>query len=207
MVIAISFLIVIVSLFLPVDKINSETFINYYPLFVPCVIAGIVSLGNSSINSISLEKNNIEVLYTLPMKIEKVLYYKWLANVVICSLIVLVDATVINLLFKPDVFTIIASYIFPIVVIKFVSLLSLVLDYRFVVKKEYDDGIILKQRYITLVPSLISLVIVFIPLVLKTYILYKYIICSFGILCIFGMLVCEIYLLVNRKKLRRNLIK
>lgn len=207
LVLVISVLLIIAGSVIPVDKITNETFVNYYHLFVPFVIAGIISIGNSCINSVSLEKNNIDILYTLPMKIERVIYYKWLANVVICGLIVLVDATVINLVFKPDLFTIIASYIFPIIVVMTISLISIVLDYRFVVKKENDDGVILKQRFISLVPTLISFVIIFIPLFFKAYMLYKYIVCSFGIICIFVMLVCGIYLLINGKKLRKNLIK
>lgn len=206
-VLSISLVLVLFCLVIPVDEIKNETFINYYPLFVPFILGGIISVGNSCINSISLEKNNIEMLYTLPMKIETMIYYKWLANVVICSLIILVDATVINLVFKPDLFTMVASYIFPIIVVMTISLISIVLDYRFVVKKENDDGVILKQRFISLVPTIISFVIIFIPLFFKAYMLYKYIVCSFGIICVFVMLVCGIYLLVNGKKLRKNLIK
>lgn len=206
-VLSISLVLVLACLIVPLNEIKNETFINYYPLFVPFILGGIISIGNSCINSISLEKNNVEMLYTLPMKIGTMIYYKWLANVVICGFIILVDATAINLAFKPDLFTIVSSYIFPIIVVMTISLISIVLDYRFVVKKENDDGVILKQRFISLVPTIISFVIIFVPIFFKAYMLYKYIVCSFGIICLLVMLVCGLYLLINHKKLRKNLIK
>ena len=64
-------------------------------------------------------------------------------------------------LFKPNLFTVIISYVVPLIVVMFISILSLLLDYRYVVKKENDDGVILKQRIITYVPMLLSLLVVF----------------------------------------------
>lgn len=206
LLIFISLLLMIVILFIPFDKLLNVRFYDYYCLFAPFVIAGVISFGNSCINSISLEKNSVEMLFTLPMKIEKVIFYKWLCNVFICSIVICFDVSVINFVVKPDVFTVFSSYLLPLIVVMFISLLSILLDYRFVVKNEIDDGVILKQRVISLVPSLISFMIIFIPLFFRAYILYKYIICSFAIVCLVFMLISYIYLLINRKKLRKRLI-
>ena len=64
------------------------------------MLAAIVGLGNSAINSISLEKYNIDNLLSLPIKFNRVLFYKWFANVFISSFIILIDGTFINILLK-----------------------------------------------------------------------------------------------------------
>ena len=88
----------------------------------------------------------------------------------------------------------------------FISLLSIVLDYRFVVKNENDDGVILKQRIISYIPSLLSLLIIFMPLLFKAYVLYKVIILSFILMLLIGMLMFMVYLIINGKKLRKHLV-
>lgn len=208
MIIVISILLVIVSLFVPVkDIIKVNLFYEYYNLYAPFILAGIISFGNSCINSISLEKDNKEILATLPIKMSRILFYKWLVNVLICSLIIFIDVSIINIMFKPNLFTIIISYVIPLVVVMFISLLSLILDYRFVVKNESDDGVILKQRIITYVPMLLSLLVVFLPIAFKAYMLYKIILSSFILLCILSMLICLLYLVINKKKLKKHLMK
>lgn len=200
-------LIIIGAFTVPIGKIVSiNNFYEYYNMICPFVLAGAVSLGNSTISCISLEKSNREMLCTLPIKVGSVLFYKWLANILVSSLFLVVNATILNLLFKPSTLIIVLTYVIPLLSLMFVSLLSLLLDYRHIVKKESDDVVIIKQRFISLVPPVISLLIMFVPIFIKTYQLYKNILLSFGLACILGFIVCLLYLLINRKKLRKNLI-
>jgi hypothetical protein len=208
MLCSISILLIIVSFIVPVkDVVKVNLFYEYYNLYIPFIMAGIVSFGNSCINSISLEKDNKEILATLPIKMRRILFYKWLVNVLICSLFIFVDVSVVNIMFKPNLFTVIISYVIPLVVVMFISLLSLILDYKYVVKKESDDGVILKQRIISYVPTLLSVLVIFLPLLFKAYILYKIILSSFILLCILSMLICLLYLVINKKKLKKHLMK
>lgn len=205
-VILLSCLFIVASFFVPVNKIiNMDQFYYYYNLIGPFVLAAIVGLGNSAINSISLEKYNIDNLLSLPIKFNRVLFYKWFANVFISSFIILIDGTFINILLKPNTFVIVCNYLIPLFAVMFISLISIILDYKFVVKRETDDGVILRQRFITMVPSLISISIIFIPLVFKVYKLYKNILMCFIFVSILIIIFSLIYLYVNRNKLRKNL--
>lgn len=206
-VIILSLILIIGGFLIPVDKIvKIDKFYYYYNLIGPFVLAAIVGLGNSSINSISLEKYNIDNLLSLPIKFNKVLFYKWFVNVLIGILIILIDGTFINILLKPNAFVIVCNYLVPLFAVMFISLISIILDYKFVVKRETDDGVILRQRFITMIPSLISVSIIFIPLLFKVYKLYKNILLCFIFVSILIMIFSLIYLWINRNKLRKNLI-
>lgn len=203
----ITLLIIVGSFVVPIERITSiKDFYGYYNMICPFILAGIVSLGNSTVSSISLEKNNREMLCTLPIKLSSILYYKWISNVLVSGLFLIINATILNVLFKPNTLVIVMMYVLPLLALMFVSLLSLLLDYKYVVKKENDDGIIIKQRFISLVPPVFSLLIMFVPIFIKTYQLYKNILLSFSLACIIGLVICVIYLLINWKKLRKNLI-
>lgn len=181
-------------------------FYKYYNLYCPFILAGLISLGNSTINSISLEKNDIENLISLPIKMRTILFYKWLCNVVICSLFILLYGTLLNVIVRPNGFVMLMTYLLPLCVVMVVSLISLVLDYRFVVKNEINDGTIIKQRFISLVPLFISFIIIMLPLSFNIITLYKNAILAFIVVCIITMLILVLYLCINSKKLRRNLI-
>lgn len=183
-----------------------DNFYKYYNLYCPFILAGLISLGNSTINSISLEKDDIESLVCLPVKFKNILFNKWLCNVVICSLFILIYGTILNVIVKPNIFTIIVTYLLPLFVVMLVSLISLVLDYSFVVKNEVNDGSIIKQRFINLIPLFISVVVMVLPLSFNVITLYKNLILSFMVLCLIIMLILIIYLYINHNKLRRNLI-
>lgn len=203
----VTLLIIIGAFIVPIKKLVSiNNFYGYYNMMCPFILAGIISLGNSTISSISLEKNNREMLCTLPIKLSSVLYYKWLANVLVSGLFLLLNGTILNILFKPNTLVIVMTYVLPLLSLMVVSLISLLMDYKYVVKKENDDGIIIKQRFISLVPPVLSLLIMFVPIFIKTYQLYKNILLSFSLACIIGLIICGLYLLINWKKLRKNLI-
>ena len=206
LVILLSLILIVGGFFIPIEHIiKMDNFYYYYNLIGPFALATMVCLGNSAINSISLEKYNIDNLLSLPIKFNKVLFYKWFTNVYISSFIIIIDGTFINLLLKPNTFVIVCNYLVPLFAVMFISLISIILDYKFVVKRETDDGVILRQRFITLVPSLISICIIFIPFVFKVYKLYKNILMCFIVVSILIMIFSLIYLFVNKNKLRKNL--
>lgn len=183
-----------------------DNFDKYYSLYCPFILGGLISLGNSTINSISLEKNSIDSLVCLPVKVKDILFNKWLCNVVTCSLFILFYGTVLNVIIRPNVFVVIFTYLLPLIVVMLVSLVSLLLDYKYVVKNEINDSSIIKQRFISLIPFLISILIIVLPTSFNIISLYKNLILAFMLVCIILMLILMLILYINRNKLRRNLI-
>ena len=201
-----SLLLVIGISFINVSEVTAtKNFWPYFNLYVPSLLSLLVSLNVTSVNVLSLEKDNIQMLATMPIKFSKVLFMKWLFSVLVGIGFIIINATVIILAFKADLFTKIMCYIFPLMTLMFLSLVGLVLDYRFFDKKEMNEAKIIKQRFIVLIPTLIAIIIAFGPLFLPIYTNYKPVLLSYIFMMLIVGFILLIYLFINRKKMYRSL--
>ncbi|MBQ4031146.1 MAG: hypothetical protein II625_05275 [Bacilli bacterium] len=189
-----------------VDNIKGiEYFEVYFNNYGPALLGTLNTLTVMTISSISLEKENMQMLRTMPISMFKVLFSKWLINVLISSIFVIIEAIMVIVSFKIHGVALVLWLILPIIVLMFMSLTGLVLDYTFVSKKEPSDNVIVKQRIIVFIPTVVSLVIGLLPLFLNMGIKKGYFSAAYlvFILLLIGFEV--LYLIINRKKMLENL--
>jgi ABC-2 type transport system permease protein len=178
---------------------------HYIRLYTPILLGVAASFGCSTISAMSLEKENIKILRTLPISISKILLSKWLVNVMVNTIFVIINGIIIVYYMKFDIWDIAFSFIVPIFVVMTVSLTGLLFDYRFVEKNEMNDNYIIKQRLITIVPMVLSLILGIIIFIFPIYSKYKLLLGCYIFILIIIMFVEIIYMLINNKKLIRGL--
>ena len=198
--------LIMVFIFVPYSKIsNYEDLDIVMEWFYVPVLSIISILGVYNISSVSMEKNNINIVKTLPISISKVLFSKWLCGLVIGLIFIIINSSFSNIYFRPNMFIIVMSYVMPLFYIMFIELLSLVLDYRFNLCSELDDNVILRQRVISYIPMLISLGLLGLLFLIYGLGDYKYVLMGISAMCLLGIIACIGYLIIQRKKLYKGL--
>mgnify|MGYP003289636336 FL=1 len=189
------------------NKLNSIEYIDIYiSMYVPAILGALISLGCSTISSMSLEKENIQIIRTLPVGIGKILFSKWLVNVVIGSVLVIINAFISIYYLKLGLWDILFVFLVPLFSLMFVSLTGLLLDYRFIEKNENNDSVIMKQRLITLVPTFIAIVMGISIMLFPVFIDVRIAMGSYLVTFIVFSIIEIVYLFLKRKTLLRNLI-
>ncbi len=184
------------------EKENIDLYIN---LYVPTLLCMFVTLKGSAVSSMSLEKDNMQILRTMPVSIGKILLSKWMLNVFIGSIFVLINGSIVWYFLKLSKWGIIYSYLIPFISLLFISLTAIILDYRFIEKNETDDNAIIKQRFLVMVPTFISILIGIGTLFMPVYKQYKFLLGSYALAMILAMFIECIYLRINRSKLIKGL--
>lgn len=175
-------------------------------LYVPPILALLASLGCSTISAMSLEKDNMQILRSMPISITKILLSKWLVNVFIGLFFVLINGSMTLYFLSLRCWDILFVYVVPLIGVMFVSLSGLLLDYRFIEKNETNDNAIIKQRLITLVPMVLSLALAFSAFILPYYTDYRILLGCYILIYIIFMIIEVLYMVVNHKKLIKGLI-
>ena len=178
----------------------------YMNLYVPTILAMFGSIGCSTISSISLEKSNLQMLRTLPVGMGKILVSKWLVNIIIGIVFVVINGSLVWYFYDLSKLSVLFSYLIPFLALLLVSLTGLVLDYQFIEKNEKEDNSIIKQRLITMVPTFISIFIGIMPFFFNVYKQYTLLLGAYCIIFVVFMIIEGIYLLINRDKMLSNLI-
>lgn len=184
-----------------------ENFKFYLNLYVPTLLVLFVNMSGSAVSSVSLEKKNIDILRTMPISMAQILGAKWLINVLIGSVFVIVNGSIVWYYLDLSKWSVMFSYLIPFVSLMFISLVAIILDYRFIEKVETDDNAIIKQRFIGMVPPFLAIIIGIGPLFIAAYKMYKLLLGSYVLAMCIGMIICLIYLLISREKLLENLNK
>lgn len=182
-----------------------ENFKFYLNLYVPTLLAMLVTMSSSAIHSMSLEKKNIEMLRTMPVRMEKVVLAKWMTNVIVGSVFVFINGTAAWYYLELSKWSTLFSYLVPLVALMFVSLISVLLDYRFINTLEQDDNVILKQRVLGMIPTFLGLIIGIGPFFIPAYKKYNLLLGSYVLAMVIGMFICGLYLVVMRERLLENL--
>lgn len=200
---------ILLFIVLSVFDISSYSYFKYYDiylnLYTPTLLCLFVTISGSTISAMSLEKSNIQMIGAMPISIEKLLIGKWLVNIFIGSIFVIINGSIVWYFLDLNKWGVIFSYLVPFVALLFVSYTSLLLDYRFIEKNEQDDNSIIKQRFISIVPMFLAVIISVGPFFIPVYKQYRLVLGSYVLAMIILMFIERIYLLVNKNKLRRNL--
>lgn len=177
----------------------------YFNTYLPMILAMFVTLNNSCISAFSLEKDNMQMLITMPIKMSKIIFAKWLSSVLIGIIFVIVNGTMVLVYLDLDKWVVFYSYIIPFIALLFVTFSSLIVDYRFIEKNEKDDNTIIKGRLVSLVPSFLAVFIGIGPFFLPLYVNYEMLLGSYALGMSFLMVFELIYLILFNKKLKMNL--
>ena len=185
-------------------KINN--FMLYFNTYLPMILAMFVTLNNSAISSFSLEKDNIQVLCSMPLNMMEIILGKWIPSILIGSIFVIINGSLVWFYLEIPKWTIIYSYVIPFIALLFVSLTSIVLDYRFIEKNETDDNVIIKGRIISFIPTFLAIIIGIGPFFLPLYGEYELLLGGYALGMLFLLIFLLLYLIVRHKKLKMNLI-
>ena len=184
---------------------TSDVIMLYFNLYSPMVLALCSSIGCSTISAMSLEKGNMQILRTLPISMGKILFSKCVVNVIISTILVIINGSLAWICLGLSKWSIMFCYLIPFIAVIFVSLIGIILDYRFIEKNETEDNAIISQRVITMVPSFIALVIGIAPFFMPLYKQYAMLLGAYVLLFLIGIIIELLYLLINRKKLLASL--
>ena len=200
-----SIMLIVCVIIVPNEKINKFSDYEFIKIWIPNILAMVAALGNSTMYSISLEKDGRYLSGTMPINLFKYLFSKWFVNVMIGSLFVLINSFLVSYIFDISGNRLLIVYLFPLMALMLNSLIGLFLDSFFLVKNCNDDNVIMKQRFVTLVPSIVALFIGFLPLFTSNFKKYidvqgAYILAMFVI-----FLIILIVMIINNKKIRNKI--
>ena len=179
----------------------------YFNLYGPCLIGMFNSLSVSTVSSISLEKDNLMMIKSMPISIGKVLLAKWLTNMIFVIGFIVVESLLVSIYLDLNVATSIFWFLVPIFIVSFVALTGLVLDYRFVDRISKSDNAILRQRLIVIVPTFLALIIGFIPTFFLVSLKYKLFLGSCMLALSLFMVFELLYMKIFKNKLEDGLTK
>lgn len=200
-------LVIFLNVFNFKEIIIIEEIKYYMDMFIPTILGMIASLGCSTIVSMSLEKDNMQILRTMPIGMGKIILGKWLTNIIVGSIFILVNGIILSIYVEFDIWMLFFTFLFPLIALMFVSFTGIVLDYRFIEKNNSDDNVIIRQRILNMIPTCISLIIGFSPLFVDFVHDYRLLLGSYMLIMFIGFLIEIIYLIINKNKLLKSLLK
>ena len=202
----ISILLLILLPFIDVDFImNVDGIERLLGFFVPILLAVFVTLGCTTISAMSLEKDSMQMLMCMPISIFKILLSKMLVNLLVSLIFIILNAFTVGYYLKLNLFTNVFNIIIPLLAVIFVSLTSLLLDFRFIEKKENNDNAIISQRLICIIPMFLSLVIGFSSLLFPAFKNYNMVLGTYILIFILLIIIEIVYLILEKKKLIKGL--
>jgi ABC-2 type transport system permease protein len=191
-----------------IDKLTQiENFNAYFNIFIPLILSFMICVNSSTISSISIEMENLELLKTYPIKFRKILLAKFLTGFLFHLVFIIINALTITIFFRPTLFTIIMCYITPIIASIFSNLLYLLLDYKFHAKGEKSETNIINQRILSFIPPIVGIIIGFTQLFLPILNNYVVVVLTHTVVLFILIIVLFTYLIINNKKLYDNLTR
>ncbi len=185
------------------DKI--ENFRVYFNNYGPAILGAVNALSLMTISIMSLEKDHFQMLRTMPVSMTKIIFAKWLSNVLLSSVFVIIEAILFIIKFKITKISILLWIIVPLMVVMFMCMTGLLLDYVFISKREKSDNVIIRQRIIVMVLPIISLTVGLLPVFLNIQIKYNYFSAAYLVLLLVLLVAEVLFMVFNKKKLISNL--
>lgn len=206
--ISITLVLLVVCFIVDFNKyMDSDITVLYFNIYVPMILGLCGSIGCSTISSMSLEKDNMQILRTLPLSMSKILFSKFMTNVLFGLIFVIINGTLAWIFLDLSKWSVFFCYLIPLIALVLVSLTGLLLDYRFIEKDETEDNAIISQRLIVVIPMFVAVAIGVIPFFLPIFPKYALLLGAYSVLMVIIILIEVAYLLIKRKKLIRNLFK
>ena len=197
-------LFLIMSIVIDTKEVSN---IHDFGIFLMLFLSFIGAISCTTINSLSLEKNNIIYFKSLPIKFSKLLFGKFLVNILTNIPIIIINLIITAIFYKVSKLTLLASFINPLLLTILISLLGLILDFRFINYKEKDSDSIIKNRLITYIPILANILIISVIFFINPADQYNLILFIFSGVNIFFIILFIFYLLISYKKILNTNIK
>ena len=198
----ISFLFI--SLFINTKKISHIHNIGIYLMLLISFIVGCIC---TTVNSLSLEKDNIIYYKCLPIKYYKVLLSKYITNIIIALPIIIINLLITILFYDLKKIDILFIFINPLILASFISLLGLILDYRFINYKNPNSNNIIKNRIVSYIPLIVNMIDISILFLINPIDNYYILQGTFIIFNILLILLLLFYLLIFYKRIFNTNIK
>ena len=196
----------ILVLFVDIDRfLLHDGFKESLNFYIPAFLGMVAALCNSTISSVSMEKDSRHMVGSMPIGLGKFYFSKWFVNVLIGFIFVIINGTIAVVVFKLKGVMILICYLLPLVALMFNSLIGLLLDSVFIMKDSNDNNSIIKQRLITFVPNIIALIIGFLPMMVVGYRNYKLLNGTYILIMILIMLGIIVYMIIKRKSLTQKI--
>ena len=182
-----------------------ENFSVYFNNYGPALLGSCNSFALMTISSMSLEKEHFQILRSMPVSMTKIIFSKWLINVLLASVFVIIEAVLIIIKFNITKLSMILWIAVPLMVVMFMCMTGILLDYVFISKREKSDNVIVRQRVIVMIVPIISLTVGLLPIFLNIQIKYNYFSGAYLVLLLVLLLIEVLFMVFNRKKLITNL--
>ena len=181
--------------------------IHDFGIYLMFILSFVGAISCTTINSLSLEKNNIIYFKSLPVNFSKLLLAKFLVNILTNLPIILFNLIITIIFYQVSKLTLLTIFLNPLLLTTFISLLGLILDYRFINYKEKDSNSIIKNRLITYIPLLANILVISIIFLVNPVDNYNLILFSFTGINLFLIILALLYLLVTYKRIFNSNIK
>ncbi len=180
-------------------------FDRVFKVSFPLLVAAIVGINCTTKSAMSLERQNMQIIRSMPLRMDQILVGKWIANIIIALFILLVDVLVVVIGWHVKGWLLAFYIIVSITTLLFISFTGLFLDYVFINKSDITDNEIIQERVINIVPVVLCLVIVFSSLHTIKYANYKHVLGGYVLAMIIFMVMEAVYLVINNKKLLKKI--
>lgn len=174
-------------------------------LFGPTILAMTASFGVFTINGISLEQNNLEMIKAMPISFNKYMLAKVFSNLLVAMFFILVNGICYTIIFERHGFDMVIGYILSLGAVLFNIVFCLFIDLRFPIKNANNESEILNRRLLSIVPKIIAIVIGLLPMLLPMIIDTKIILLTYLGLLLLGTLLIILIYLIKRNAILKNL--
>lgn len=192
-----TFLLSIIDVEVPKEMENFSLYVNYFASSLMCLL---IVIGNFTGTSISLEKENYVLLSAFPIKKRQILGSKFFLSMIIGTFFALFNSVVVWYFLRPNLYVSVMNFLLPVGALCFNSLLGLFLDYRFKEEVNRKDSYIIKQRFMTMVPSFIAIFMALSPILFSFYGEYKYLLVAYLLIYLLLSLFLLIYFVFYMKR-------
>ena len=190
---------------LVIFKVNINIDLNLVKMHGPNILSMCAAIGVFTINSVSLEQNNWQVIRSLPIGFNKYLLGKVCSNIIINSIFIVINGLCYSKLFMVHGFDMVISFILPFSAVLFNVVMCLLLDLRFYLKGVSNEGEILNSRLLNIVPIVIAFLIGLLPFLFHLILEYKIVLLTFVAIMLLGVLLSILNYIIHRKKIINNL--
>ena len=165
----------------------------------------VAALGVFTINGISLEQNNLDIIKAMPISFNKYILAKIFSNLLLAIIFIIINGICYTIIFDRHNFDMVIGFILPLGAVLFNIVFCMLLDLRFPVKKVNNESEILNRRLLSLVPKVVAIVIGLLPMLLPMIIDTNIILLTYLGLLLLGTLLSILNYVIKRKAILKNL--
>ena len=166
MIIIMSILLVVSGVDKVGEMLEAPNFASGIALFIPFIMAMIMSMSPTTHSSISLEGKNLWIIKSIPVEIKEIFYSKIMVNLTITIIPILFSSTILSIFLELDVITIIYIFILPIIYVLFSSIIGLIYNLKYPNFNWKSETAVVKQSRAVFMSLITNIFIATMPLMI-----------------------------------------